>query len=538
MNIYFLGIMISMVIYIIIGIWSGKKVKNVNDYYVSGRSAPTIMIFATLFASMLSVNGFMGDLGWSFTGNIVSMMIINALCAVGYVLGPVIFGKYLRRSNCITMPQYFGERYNNRKNRQVAGIITIISITAYLLSSINGVGILLNALLPDLSHSTSLILSWLCFTAFTFYSGSRGVILTDLVMSILFIGSSIIGGIFIFNATGGVQNLLYNLLQNPYAPEGILNYHSYIAGTGATTPFGATMYAIIMGIVWMITVAVSPWQAGRNLMAKNEHVIFRSGALSAITTILFLLFLNLSAVSVLNINPHLEQPEMVFIWASFNVMPELVSTIILTGILAAGLSSASTFLSVIGFSATSDIFNIKFKDDKSKLKSSRIVMLFISLIALGLSLAGMGGIRVIAWFASTIIAASWAVPAIGSIWWSKLSAMGARWAMMAGFMFFMVSRILVELIPNIFSSIFTNFLDPFFIGIYASAVFAIIGSKISPITTEEKAYRKNIMRIPSQDLSLKEYKINIKYAYLLIISGITVSVFLVMFWGLPMVSHY
>ncbi len=70
------------------------------------------------------------------------------------------------------------------------------------------------------------------------------------------------------------------------------------------------------------------------------------------------------------------------IWASFNVMPKIVGVLVLTGIMAAGLSSASTFLSVAGFSATNDVYDFKFKSDKQQLWFSRWIMLGISIIAL------------------------------------------------------------------------------------------------------------------------------------------------------------
>ena len=56
MNIFFIGVVVSILVYIVVGIWAGRSVKDVNDYYVSGRNAPTILIAGTLFASMLSVN--------------------------------------------------------------------------------------------------------------------------------------------------------------------------------------------------------------------------------------------------------------------------------------------------------------------------------------------------------------------------------------------------------------------------------------------------------------------------------------------------
>ena len=290
MNIFLIGVIISILAYLVVGLYAGRSVKDVNDYYVSGRNAPTLLISGTLFASMLSVNGFMGDQGFCYTGNITSLVLLNSLCAVGYVVGPLVFGRYLRRSECTTMPEYFGTRYNDFRNRRLAGVITIISLTAYLLASITGVGILMQEL-TGLSYGVCLFLAWLCFTAFTFYSGSKGVVITDPMMFLVFLLASIIAGPYIFNAQGGLGELLNNLMHNPNIPDNLLDFYGNIPGTGATDVFGAVMYAVSMGLVWLITVAVSPWQAGRNLMAKSEHVTFRSGAIAAICTVVFLLYL-------------------------------------------------------------------------------------------------------------------------------------------------------------------------------------------------------------------------------------------------------
>ena len=354
MNIFFIGVVVSILVYIVVGIWAGRSVKDVNDYYVSGRNAPTILIAGTLFASMLSVNGFMGDQGWCYSGNITTLVLLNSMCAMGYIAGPLMFGRYLRRSECTTMPEYFGARYCDLKNRRVAGIITAVSLTAYLLSCITGVGILMQEL-TGLSYELCLFLAWFCFTAFTFYSGSKGVILTDTMMFMVFLIATIIAGPYVFKAQGGIGHLLENLMNNPNIPENLLDYHGNIPGAGATDVFGAVMYAVTMGIIWFITVSVSPWQAGRNMMAKSEHVTFRAGAIAAACTVIFLMYLNLQSVTVLNLNPGMEDPQRVLIWAAFHVMPKLVGTLMLAGIMAAGLSSASTFLSVIGFSITSDI---------------------------------------------------------------------------------------------------------------------------------------------------------------------------------------
>lgn len=532
MNIFLIGVIVSIVVYMVVGIYAGRSVKDVNDYYVSGRNAPTILISGTLFASMLSVNGFMGDQGWCYSGNITSLVLLNAMCACGYIFGPICFGRYLRRSECTTMPEYFGNRYQDRKIRRVAGVITIVSLMAYLLASITGVGILMQEL-TGFSYNTCLFLAWLCFTAFTFYSGSKGVVLTDTMMFLVFLFGAILAGPVIFKAQGGIGELLTNLMNNPGVPEGLLDYHGNIAGTGANDVFGAMMYAVTMGIIWFITVAVSPWQAGRNLMAKSEHVTFRSGAVAAMCTVVFLLFLNLMSISVLNLNAGMEDPQRVLIWASYNVLPKLLGTLLLSGIMAAGLSSASTFLSVVGFSLTSDIIQKDFKSEKDQLRFSRIVMLVVGIISLVLAYMGLGGVRIISWFASTIIAASWAVPGIGSIVSKKMSKTGARWAMIAGFLGFMIPKCLVGFGVQPFASLFINFLDPFFLGLLLSVFFAVLGNKLHPVSEEEKNYRDQLLVLPDSEKVAAEYKRDRLYGYMLIVVGIATTLFLLFGWALP-----
>lgn len=532
MGIYFWGVIVSIIVYMAVGLYAGRRIKNVNDYYVSGRNAPTILISGTLFASMLSVNGFMGDQGFCYTGNITSLVLLNSMCACGYVFGPLVFGRYLRRSECTTMPEYFGTRYDDRKIRRVAGIITIISLTAYLLACITGVGILMQEL-TGLPYEVTLLLAWLCFTVFTFYSGSKGVVLTDTLMFLVFLFAAILAGPMIFKAQGGIGDLLVNLMNNPAAPEGLLDYHGNIAGTGANDVFGAVMYAVTMGIIWLITVAVSPWQAGRNLMAKSEHVTFRSGAVAAICTVVFLLFLNLQSVAVLNLNGQLEDPQRVLIWAAFHVLPKLIGTLLLAGIMAAGLSSASTFLSVIGFSVTSDIVDVKFSSEEQKLKVSRIIMLLVGIVALVLAYLGLGGVRVISWFASTIIAASWVVPGVGSIVCKKLSATGARWAMLSGFLGFIIPKCLVGFGIAPFTKILVNFLDPFFLGIYFSLLFAVIGTKLHPAEAKEKEYREKLLILPEKEKVASEYKRDRLYGYVLIAAGVVTTLVLLFGWALP-----
>ncbi|WP_421903686.1 sodium:solute symporter family protein [Maridesulfovibrio sp.] len=525
MSIYTIGVLVCIFIYMLIGTYAGRKVKNVEDYYVCGRNAPTFMIAGTMFASMLSTNGFMGDTAYCFGGNITTMVLINTLCACGYVLGPLFFGRYLRRAEVNTMPSYFWQRFNSKRIRRFAGITTVISLSAYLLSVIQGTGMLMETL-TGYHRISCLLISWFCITLFTFYSGSRGVVITDTLMCIFFLGATIIAGPFVFDAAGGLDNLLTTLATSPDTPSGLLDYHG---NTGGGSKMDLVMYAVTMGVVWMLAVGVSPWQAGRNMMARNEHVIFRSGAISAFLTVFFLLYLYLIAVSIIPLQPNIDQPEKVLIWAAFEVMPQMIGVVLLTGIMTAGLSSASTFLSVVSFSMSSDVLDVDFKNEAAQLKFTRFVVLVVGLIALGLACMSFSTIRITTWFASTIIASSWGVVAISSVWSDKLTERGAYYSMVGGFFGYLISKCLKELVDVPLN----NFFDPFFIGLAVSAVMAVLGSKGQSRTEEEISFHAKLHQIPASETLASDYKRDRTFGWGLVAAGVVVSVFLIYYWAVP-----
>jgi Na+/proline symporter len=62
-NPYLLGILASVALYLAVGTWAGRKVRHLEDYFVAGRQAPTLLILGTLVASLLSTTAFLGEAG-------------------------------------------------------------------------------------------------------------------------------------------------------------------------------------------------------------------------------------------------------------------------------------------------------------------------------------------------------------------------------------------------------------------------------------------------------------------------------------------
>ncbi len=109
--------------------------------------------------------------------------------------------------------------------------------------------------------------------------------------------------------------------------------------------------------------------------------------------------------------------------------------------------------------------------------------MIVGLVALALACLELSSIRIITWFASTIIASSWGVVAIASVWSDKLTERGAYYSMVGGFFSYLIAKCLKEFggLP------LNNFLDPFYIGIAISVLLAVWGSKGQERTQEEFA---------------------------------------------------
>lgn len=525
MNAYLIGTILAIVIFVIIGVIAGKKVKDTNDYYVAGRRAPVILIVGSLIASFLSTGAFMGDTGEVYSGFFMGIVIVGILQASGYVYGAGLFGKYIRRAKVNTVPEYFGKRFNSRRIRVLASLTLMIAVTAYLLSAIQGVSTLMTQI-TGLDYKACVILAWVAFTIFTVYSGSMGVLITDTIMFLVFLAAALIGIPYIISAAGGWNEGIAALATSTTNP-GIISWTnnlSYLYPTGAQN----LIWAIVYGIVWAIVVMVSPWQTSRYLMAKDEHTVMRSSVFASMGVVTVTMLLYFSAAFIYKINPNLESASTNLIWAAMNVMPMIVGVVMLTGILSAGISSASTFLSLIGTSLTNDI--MKQKDDvKANLRLSRIVMGVVSVIVLIIAFFNPPQIFVIMYFGGTVIASAWGIVALTSVWNKKMSESGAFYGMLFGFLGCAVTKSWSALTHTTLPI----YLDPFFVGLVLSIVGMMIGNRAKKATKEEiQEYEKLHIRPESEKNTVEEKK-TLSLTYLYLAFGVVLGLVFVFAYAIP-----
>ena len=483
MDIFALSIVVSVAVFFAVGMYAGRSVRKLDDYFVAGRRAPTLLIVGTLVASVLSTSIFLGEAGFTYDGQLGPYILMPGVAVIGYVYGAILFGTYLRRSRAPTVAAFFGQRFNSHRVQQAAGFTIILGLGGYLVVVTQGAAILLSEL-TDLEYFQSIVLAWLSYTLFTMYSGSKGVILTDTLMFLLFCGATIFFAFYIVDEMGGVTQGIEDLTKVD-GKAGIASWHGIVGeGTEWPKPRDYLIWTLIVDMSWGFVYAVGPWQSSRHLMAKDEHVVIRAAIYACIAVALLQILIYGVGGLINNANPNISPSETVMIWAAQNLVPSVIGALLMAGIMAAALSSASTFLSLVGFSISNDIIQRK---NELTLISSRITMLVTGVAVLVLCFIFPPNVFWLMMFIGTVFASSWGPVGFMSVWSKTITADAAFWGIMVGFF----GNVIPAALEYIGLISLPSYFNPALIGAMLSLSVILVVSKRGTVTLEEKTYREN-----------------------------------------------
>lgn len=524
MNIYFIGMCIAMLIFLGISFFISKKVKNAEDFYVAGRKAPLILIAGSMIASYTSTGMFMGDAAEAYEGALSAMIMFAGMQSAGYILGAVFFGRYLRRSGAMTIPEFFGRRFCSAGMRKLSAVTAIIMMSVYLLSVIQGVGTLMN-IVTGISYNVCIIIAVAVFTFISVVSGSRGVLITDTLMAGLFTISMLVSVIFIAGKAGGWFTAINTLASSP--DTRVLLTWEGRPGALYETGIDNMIWGVAYGIVWCSVCAIGPWQSSRYLMAKDEHTVVKSAPIAALGVFILEFFVCMTAAIINVLNPNLTQSSHVWIWAAMNAVPVFLGVILMTGVLSAGISSATTFLSLIGASAANDLVTVQ---SEKSIRIGRLVMIAVSLIVLGCAILNPPAIFVIMFLGGATAASSWMPVAVGCIFSKRMTKTGAFCGMLSG----MLGCLVANLVKSIGGVNLPSYLDPAIIGIFCNIIAIIVGSMLTKPTDEEKMAREKLFETPESECDEAAVRKTLNWSLSGIMAGVLITAIMLIFWVIPL----
>lgn len=452
-----------MALVIGIGIYYNKKNKTSDDYFIGGRGlGPWVTAMSAEASDMSSwllmglpgvayLKGF-GEAGWTAVGLIIGTYLNWKLIAAR-------LRKYSQvANNSITIPDFFSNRYRDKKNilMTISSIMIIVFFTVYTASGFSACGKLFNTVF-NANYHTAMIVCGLVIVLYTFIGGFLAASTTDFVQGLLMSASIIIILIVGTVKAGGVGNVIDNARSLP----GYLDaFSTYDVSTGSKTSYG--FLSIFSGLAWGLGYFGVPHILIRFMAIKNSKEIKKSRIIAMIWVVISLCVATCigfvgNALSAQGILPSLaskEQSETIFIVMTNTFLLPIFAGVVLSGILAATMSTSDSQLLMVSSSVGSNLYKKLLKKeatDKQILFISKATILVVALFSILIAWDANSSVFELVSYAWAGFGAAFGPLVLFSLFWKRTTLKGAICGMIGGGVLSIAWSLWIKKLGGIFS---------------------------------------------------------------------------------------
>lgn len=422
--IYFLGM-------IGIGFYAYRRIFNLNDYMLGGRSLGPAVSALSAGAADMSQWLLMGLPGAIYVSGLVEDWIAIGL-TIGAWLNWRLVAPRLRvythvSNDSITIPSFFDNRFkeNAKILRIVTGIIILVYFTFYVSSGLVAGGVFFESSFGYDYHLGLLVVGGV-IVLYTLFGGFLAVSYTDFVQgTIMFLAlvSVPIIGVFV---TGGIGETI----------ETIKSFDPNLLSLTAT----ATATGVISSLAWGLGYFGQPHIIVRFMAIKSAKEIKQARRIGIGWMILTLAGAAATAlVGVAYFQKHADvkliDSEAVFIQMGQILYHPFIAGILLSAVLAAIMSTVSSQLIVTSSALVEDIYKAIVKSDadqKTYIFLGRIAVLVIAIIAGIFAWEKSDTILNLVAFAWAGFGAAFGPTVLLSLYWRKFTSQGALSGMIIG----------------------------------------------------------------------------------------------------------
>ncbi|MDD2978625.1 MAG: sodium/proline symporter PutP [Hespellia sp.] len=394
-----IAILIAFVCYLMLMIVIGgiymKKTSNTEDYFLGGRGLSGWVAAMSAQASDMS-----GWLLMGLPGAVYAMGTGQAWIAIGLFLGTVFnwvvisgrLRKYtIRANNSLTLPEFFGNRYHDKKNilLLVSSIVIAIFFLVYTASALASGGKLFNTVF-GLDYHIALTIGAFVILAYTFMGGFMAVCVTDFIQGLLMLVGLMIVPILAFGIVGSGN--LVSILDQSGVTGGSASFLNLMESNGEPLSF----ISILSQLAWGLGYCGMPHILVRFMAVRDEKELKKSKVIAIIWVAVSLgMAIFIGVIGRAFMYPIVlgtegaASTESVFMAMITKVFTEhyqlaFIGGIFLCGILAAIMSTADSQLLVTASAVSQDIYKGVVKKDAKEetvLVVSRITVAVVAVLA-------------------------------------------------------------------------------------------------------------------------------------------------------------
>jgi sodium/proline symporter len=430
MSTIIIAFIIYLIILILIGVWSSRFNKTLDDFLIAGRKLGTWPVAISAQASDMSGWLVLALPGRAFMYG-VSAIWTALSCALGTLFNWSVVARRLRRFTeklrAISIPDYLEDRYKDDTHtiRAISTVIIAVFMVAYVSAQLVASGKILSETFGWGYHA-ALMLGFAIITFYTLMGGFFAVAWTDVFQGMLIVIILIalpIVGIIKLGGLGSIFSKISQIDINTISP---------------TFGYGGILFLLFAfaSMAWFFGYPGQPHVLTRYMAIKSEKKLWNSTLIGMVWVIISLwgaVFIGIVGLAMFNGIP---DPEKVMPMLATTLLPEWIAGIVIAAIVAAIMSTADSQLLVATSSVVEDVYHklINPKAHQKKLLFfSRIFVFILSIIALIFAIPGENSaIYFLVAFAWGGLAASFGPIIILSLWWRRTTKWGAIAGMLSG----------------------------------------------------------------------------------------------------------
>ena len=446
-----IGMMVAMVLYLVGMLFIGFKVSDKNatagDFFLGGRSLGPFVTAMSAEASDMSSWLLMGLPGLAYLSGISDPSWTAIGLALGTYINWLVVAKririYTEVNDSITIPEFFSNRYNDRKKilTLLAAIVIVIFFIPYTASGFAACGKLFGSLFGADYH-VAMIASAFVIVGYTSLGGFLAASTTDFIQSIVMSLALLIVLLFGVYRAGGVGAVLENA-------RGLTGYlsmlFSYDPVSGTASPYGTI--TIVSTLAWGLGYFGMPHILLRFMAIEDDRKLKLSRRIASVWVVISMgiaIFIGMvglgmtaaGAIPTLNGN----QSETIIVeiaklLAAHGLIPSLIAGVVLSGILASTMSTADSQLLAAASSIANDILTEVLHvhlDEKQLLYVARVCLLSIAGISIFIAWNPDSSVFQIVSFAWAGFGASFGPVVLLALFWRRSNVYGAMSGMIAG----------------------------------------------------------------------------------------------------------
>jgi SSS family solute:Na+ symporter len=373
-----------------VGWWASRRERSVEDFFVGERKIPWWAVLGSLVATEVSAATYLSVPGVGFAENMTYLQF-GLGSFLGRIFVAVVFVAAWYRSDCLSIYEFLRDRFGHRTQTTASLYFIITRILASgvrLMIAVTGFSVILGY-----PFGICLLLFGGITLAYTALGGIRSVIWTDCLQGFIFIAAGVTGSLWLLLEIGPVHAL------EVAAEAGRLEIFRLVpSGEGFMGWFNDPQWlvtALLFGFLSTTAALGTDQDMAQRLLASRTAPLARrslvmSGFVAVPVAALFLLIGVLLHVYFQQFpDPNFPQREVAgqlvpdsdkaFSYFMTTGIPSWLRALLLTGVLAAAMSSLDSAMAALSTSAVRDLMQ-----PHSKTKRSTRTWLGISRLMTGL----------------------------------------------------------------------------------------------------------------------------------------------------------